>query len=369
MATRRAPRIELRNEGSLLGYVRSLDIVGTAIAGSVSGSAGTITLSPRWVELEDFGGAADGTTNNTTALNSAVTAMASASVTRLLLRPGTYRFTSKPSNFTTAVEIIGSGISQTTLVRDYTEAGSAATGFLSWVGSGSNGSGIRDCQVAAATGTTGGNLLAFKTNTDQAASFHFVDNVACSFQGTGTYVYALYCDGRNNDVSGSQGLRDFRITRSFLFLGSAGTECAQFDNCTNLYGSGLWANGDVNFVGGGTALQNSTDCNMNLICLGQLFVSNTLRLNATGITNTLIFSTGSQQCQYTGIITTTSGGYGDTGTTNRAFTAYEIQRFLIDGVTAPSTVSGFGQLYIDTADGDLKVKFGDGTVKTITTDT
>ena len=41
---------------------------------------------------------------------------------------------------------------------------------------------------------------------------------------------------------------------------------------------------------------------------------------------------------------------------------------LMDGVTAPSAVSGHAQLYIDTADGDLKVIFGDGTVKTITVD-
>lgn len=41
---------------------------------------------------------------------------------------------------------------------------------------------------------------------------------------------------------------------------------------------------------------------------------------------------------------------------------------LKDGVTAPSTVAGQAAIYVDTADGDLKVKFGDGTVKTIVTD-
>ena len=40
-----------------------------------------------------------------------------------------------------------------------------------------------------------------------------------------------------------------------------------------------------------------------------------------------------------------------------------------DGITAPSTMSGWAQIYVDTADGDLKVKFGDGTVKTIVVDT
>jgi len=42
---------------------------------------------------------------------------------------------------------------------------------------------------------------------------------------------------------------------------------------------------------------------------------------------------------------------------------------LVDGVSAPSTFAGFALLYVDSADGDLKIKFGDGTVKTIATDT
>jgi hypothetical protein len=42
---------------------------------------------------------------------------------------------------------------------------------------------------------------------------------------------------------------------------------------------------------------------------------------------------------------------------------------IIDGITEPTTVSGKTFIYVDTADGDLKVKFGDGTVKTISTDT
>lgn len=40
-----------------------------------------------------------------------------------------------------------------------------------------------------------------------------------------------------------------------------------------------------------------------------------------------------------------------------------------DGITAPSTLSGKARIYVDSADGDLKVKFGDGTVKTLATDT
>ncbi len=40
-----------------------------------------------------------------------------------------------------------------------------------------------------------------------------------------------------------------------------------------------------------------------------------------------------------------------------------------DNVTAPSATSGLAKIYVDTADGDLKVIFGDGTIKTIVVDT
>lgn len=42
---------------------------------------------------------------------------------------------------------------------------------------------------------------------------------------------------------------------------------------------------------------------------------------------------------------------------------------LVDGITAPSATSGLAKIYVDTADGDLKVIFGDGTIKTIVVDT
>ncbi len=39
-----------------------------------------------------------------------------------------------------------------------------------------------------------------------------------------------------------------------------------------------------------------------------------------------------------------------------------------DGVTAPSALTGFAQIYVDTADGNLKVIFASGTVQTLATD-
>lgn len=42
---------------------------------------------------------------------------------------------------------------------------------------------------------------------------------------------------------------------------------------------------------------------------------------------------------------------------------------LVDGVPVPSASLGNAIIYIDNADGDLKIKFADGTIKTISTDT
>jgi hypothetical protein len=43
--------------------------------------------------------------------------------------------------------------------------------------------------------------------------------------------------------------------------------------------------------------------------------------------------------------------------------------YVSEGSSAPATRASYASIYVDSADGDLKVKFGDGTVKTIATDT
>jgi hypothetical protein len=42
---------------------------------------------------------------------------------------------------------------------------------------------------------------------------------------------------------------------------------------------------------------------------------------------------------------------------------------LVDGMTAPANISGQALIYVDSADGDLKVKFADGVTKTLAVDT
>lgn len=41
---------------------------------------------------------------------------------------------------------------------------------------------------------------------------------------------------------------------------------------------------------------------------------------------------------------------------------------IVDGMSAPSAISGYARIYVDSADGDLKVRFGNGTIRTIVVD-
>ena len=59
----------------------------------------------------------------------------------------------------------------------------------------------------------------------------------------------------------------------------------------------------------------------------------------------------------------------NSGTSTNVFVSANNALALRDGQTAPATIAGLAQIYVDTADGDLKVRFGDGTIKTIVVDT
>jgi hypothetical protein len=64
-----------------------------------------------------------------------------------------------------------------------------------------------------------------------------------------------------------------------------------------------------------------------------------------------------------------SGNSPANGVEDHIPTPSEMKLNIVDGVDAPDTATGYAQLYVDAADGDLKVKFGDGTTKVISADT
>jgi len=65
-----------------------------------------------------------------------------------------------------------------------------------------------------------------------------------------------------------------------------------------------------------------------------------------------------------------SAGVGVIGSSTNQFAAtFSTILRIVDGTGAPSVIAGYAAIYVDAADGDLKIRFSDGTVKTIVTDT
>lgn len=69
------------------------------------------------------------------------------------------------------------------------------------------------------------------------------------------------------------------------------------------------------------------------------------------------------------IINTETDAHIDLQTAGTGVVKVQPPLALVDGITAPSVLAGFALIYVDAADGDLKVKFPDGTTKTIVVDT
>lgn len=83
---------------------------------------------------------------------------------------------------------------------------------------------------------------------------------------------------------------------------------------------------------------------------------------------------GGQEYNLLGAVTQSTAdpifiGLGITGGVGVGRSGNSTTLLLVDGITAPTTQVGEGIIYIDTADGDLKIKFSDGTTKTIVIDT
>lgn len=121
-------------------------------------------------------------------------------------------------------------------------------------------------------------------------------------------------------------------------------------------------NGTIEFdPGAGSDETRAFNFNISNINYGKILL-------ASGSGGAMAFWTGGANAAAERLRISPSGNVG-IGTTSPSVKLQVAGAIAIaDGMTAPSTLSGYALLYVDSSDGDLKVKFGDGTVKTIVTD-
>jgi hypothetical protein len=274
--------------------------------------------SGRWIRsinerdsviIEWFGGSPS-QGDNKPFLDAAVNWCSPNGIKKIRFRAGNYYFTSKPTNFLDGIVLEGVSSSQTNLIRNYS-AGSTSEGFLTWYRSGSNGGGIRHCGVYANTGTTGGTMLVFLTG-GQVAGYHFAEDIVVSSFGGGTYYVAIEANGVDNQTPGSQGIRDFRLINSFIFVGTGGTYAIRMINATNHFITGVWTNGTIWVSGGGTALTNSTVGYLSCNSISELLLENCRRVKVYGEYHTLVLHSSANYIDLFAAINTTITDYGAT---------------------------------------------------------
>lgn len=189
-----------------------------------------------------------------------------------------------------------------------------------------------------------GGILATQTRNGQS-----VIRLTNASTGTGAFANlelvnsgftgSLYQFGTGYTTSG-------RFIADSLLLDSGGTGGLSFGASA---GNITW------YQGGNTVTMRLTATTSNLLIGGTTDISGSGGLKVFGTTASTSTTTGALQV---------SGGIGAAGAANVG-TYYG----MVDGVTAPGATVGYAKIYVDTADGDLKVVFGDGTIKTLATDT
>lgn len=99
-------------------------------------------------------------------------------------------------------------------------------------------------------------------------------------------------------------------------------------------------------------------------------IGSELSIKGSGSANQSMFriSSGTLLLDTGGIAPYTDSANNNGATTNAWLHTISNTMWLKDGIAAPGGLAGWAKIYVDTADGDLKVVFGDGTVRVIVAD-
>lgn len=218
---------------------------------------------------------------------------------------------------------------------------------------------------------TSGHLTAATDNTyDIGASG--ANRPRTAYLGTGLNVAAtgsVAFDTRaviTSPADGNIRVSNAANTNSYS-IGLGGSGAAQFSGTVTATSFQLSSGNTFQFDSGVSnnyfIRKNSTTLQLNNVSTGvfEFFGSSSNSFTVTtGATNTATFNGPV-------VATNLTASSGNVVATGAVFAGSYVS--IADGMTAPSAQAGQGRIYIDTADGDLKIIFGDGTIKTIVTDT
>lgn len=203
-----------------------LQVSGTGVVGTTTGTksqrltVATGSISPVWknsaVNVKDYGAVGDGSTDDTTAINAAITAANNSSVPIYFPQPSvSYRMTASATPLSASgLLVYGDGPDLSVIDVDYTPASSTAA-FITMQGGGVQ---IKDLCIRKANTRTGGYAI---TNvwgaTSGGSDFSILENVKITGTGgtPGTWARCVNYDGsaRTSNI----GTRDQQITNCNFF--------------------------------------------------------------------------------------------------------------------------------------------------------
>lgn len=214
------------------------------------------------VKIEDFGGACNGVSDNTPALNAAVSALQFASNRTIVFPHGVCAFYSSPAIIRGGIHLQGQGINNTTLRRMFNTAN-----FIQIRGSGAR---VSNLLIEANSGTSKGVGLFLDCDaTNDSCGLHVIENVKISGNAIGgawgTWDYPLLLSGTAKS-SQPQGLRTvhMRFVQAFngTWVGAQMWDCVACD----WFGGGVYQGGGTTQrvqIGGALAVANRIDAHID----------------------------------------------------------------------------------------------------------
>lgn len=222
-------------------YINTLngDMYGPKAGGAWSPTPALNIIGPpnkRIIYIEDFGGGAGGSIDNSTPLANAIAAAASTVMGvipgEVVFSKGTYNFGS-PVSMTAGVSIRGAGKNFTRLVRNFTAA-SDDVGLLNFTTATAE---VSNLTIATpTTAVTGGCLISMVATTSASPDFSLCDNLYLTYGTINSYANCVYINGSAR--TGNIGVRDVTFRNCEMFGGTQGTVFV--DTAVNLFLQGAF---------------------------------------------------------------------------------------------------------------------------------